>query len=87
MRKPPLGAVASVAPLELATCGSPRRWRSARKAPPGPLGLLEVQLALPTIQLILFADVLPHSGLVQAHRADAVPGRPEMTARGRGFMM
>src|SRR4051794_24276909 len=69
------------APLGPAACGSPRRGRSARKAPSGPSGLLEVQLALPTIQLILLADVLPHPSLVEAHRAHAITRRPEMQAR------
>ena len=78
MRKPPLGAMTSVAPLGLTSCGSPRWGHRARKAPSGPLGLFEVQLALPTIQLILLADVLSHSGLVQTHCAHAVTRRPEM---------
>jgi len=43
-----------------------------RKAPLGPLVSLEVQFALSTVQLFLLADILPHPGLIQAHRADTV---------------
>ena len=50
-------------------------------APPGPQALLEVQLTLTVLQLLLLADVLPHPVLIQAHRADAVPRRPEVQPR------
>src|SRR5512135_3110744 len=51
------------------------------KAPTGPQRLLEVEFTLTTLQLLLLADVPPHPGLVQAHRADAIPRRPEMQPR------
>src|SRR3954447_14610389 len=50
------------------------------KAPPGPQRLLELELTLTTLQFLLLTDVLPHSGLVQAHRADAVTRRPGVQA-------
>src|SRR4051812_10717044 len=51
------------------------------KAPSGPQPLVEVELTLTTLQLLLLADVLPHPGLVQAHRTDAVTRRPEAQPR------
>ena len=59
----PAGPAASVAPVG-GVC--------VRKAPLGPLVSLEVQFALFAVQLLLLTDVLPHPGLIQAHRADTV---------------
>jgi hypothetical protein len=43
--------------------------------------LLEGQLALPTFQLFLLADVLADLSFVQPHRAHTVASRPKMQAR------
>ena len=78
---PPRGPFNDVAPVG-GVCvrkAPPGRARVApvggvlvRKAPLGPLVSLEVQFALFAVQLLLLADVLPHPGLIQAHRADTV---------------
>src|SRR5512133_2366558 len=51
------------------------------KAPLGPTWSVEVELSLTTLQLLLLADVLTYSELVQAHRAHAITGRPEVQPR------
>ena len=58
-----------VAPLGGVRVGRPRRGRHWS---------LQVQLPLPILQLLLFADLLPHPGFIQPHCADAVARRPEM---------
>ena len=57
-----------------------------RKAPLGPLALLELQLTLATVLLVLLADVLPHPGLIQTHRADPIPRCPEVQSRHPTFV-
>src|SRR5215204_3720734 len=46
---------------------------SLRKAPLGPIRLIELQLALPLLYLFLLPDVLSHLRLGQPHRTHTVP--------------
>ncbi len=54
------------------TLGRPRWGRYA---------LPEVQVTLSCFELFPLSNVPPDTLLVQAHRADAVPGRPEVQPR------
>src|SRR5262249_22122673 len=73
LRRPPRGGrFRAVAPLGGGDVG---------KAPSGPQRLLEVELTLTALQLLLLEDVLPHPVLIEAHRANAVPRRPEVQPR------
>jgi hypothetical protein len=67
--------------------GPPEGAAGVWKAPSGPgFGLRQIEFALLRLELLLFANVLPDAGFIQADRTHTVAGRPEVQPGHPTFM-